>query len=58
MTQQTFDLQRWLERHELDRPGDLQRALHEVPCEQRTLALLTWLHDGDLHGKKIQVSMR
>lgn len=61
MTQQsldlTFNLSHWLARHELDRPQELERALCEVPSEQRTLALLTWLHEGNLGGHKIHVPL-
>ncbi|AFZ65948.1 hypothetical protein [Deinococcus peraridilitoris] len=57
MMQQTFDLERWLVHHEQDRPEQLKSALNEVPREQRTLALLTWLHEGDLQGERIQLSL-
>ena len=53
-----FDLQFWLERHELDQPQQLEQALHEVPAEQRTLALLTWLNIGELHGHKIRLPLQ
>lgn len=58
MMQHTFDLEHWLVHHEQDRPEQLERALNEVPSEQRTLALLSWLHEGDLRGERIQLSLR
>ncbi|MBB6098162.1 DNA-directed RNA polymerase specialized sigma24 family protein [Deinobacterium chartae] len=52
-SQRDFDLQDWLRKHEYDQPHELQRALEELPSSERTLALLTWLHDGDLKGQRI-----
>lgn len=56
--QQPFDLDRWLEQHELDRPQELERALNDVPAEQRALALLSWVHVSDLGDHRIQVTLR
>lgn len=55
---ESFDLDRWLQHHELDQPGELEQALREVPTDQRPLALLSWLHVGDLQGQRIHIPMR
>ncbi|WP_027480650.1 hypothetical protein [Deinococcus pimensis] len=57
MTHDRFDLDAWLRRHEADAPHDLERALAEVPSDQRTLALLEWLSHGDLRGERIQLRL-
>jgi|GEM_PF-6259099 len=56
--QHEFDLDRWLTEHERLEPTELEHALREVPPEQRTLALLTWVHVGDLQGQRIHVPLR
>ena len=50
----TFDLDHWLRRHAHDTPRDLRRALDEVPSDQRTLAVLEWVHQGDLRGERLR----
>jgi hypothetical protein len=56
-THDRFDLASWLRRHETAAPQELELALVEVPAEQRTLALLEWLHHGDLRGERIRLPL-